>query len=80
MDEEKDDEKIEYFVNGERQFTDEKKLTVAMILEHAGFKPANQYQLTRDEGEFVYTNYDEEVPLHKHERFTALFLGPTPTS
>ncbi len=75
-----DDNKIEYFINGERQFTNEKKLTVAMILENAGFKPANQYQLTRDEGEFVYTNYGEEVPLHKGERFTALFLGQTPTS
>ena len=74
------DEKIRYFVNGEPQFTDQHKLTVSQILENAEFKPADQYSLTRDEGNHTYKDYKEEVPIHMDEHFTALFLGPTPTS
>ncbi len=69
-----------YFVNGKPQETTEHKLTVRAILEHAGFAPAEQYQLVRDEGHHVFTNPDEEIPVHKGERFTALFQGPTPVS
>jgi len=71
---------ITYFVNGEAQTTTKDKLTVREILTEAGFTPAEEYRLTRDEGEHVYGDYDEEVPLHERERFTATFLGPTPTS
>ncbi len=74
------DEKIRYFVNGEPQFTDQHKLTVSQILENAGFKPFNQYSLTRDEGNYKYEDYKEEVPIHMDERFTALYLGSTQTS
>ena len=70
----------EYFVNGESEFTSEHKLEVGQILEGAGFSPASQYQLTRDEGHHLYTDYQEEVPIHPGERFTATFVGPTPTS
>ena len=69
-----------YFVNGEKQVTTEHKLTVRTILANAGFDPAEQYKLERDEGHHVYTDYDEAVPLHEGERFTATYLGPTPTS
>lgn len=69
-----------YYVNGEAQTTDEHKLTVRQILENAGFTPAEQYELIRDEGHHKYTNLDEEVPLHKGERFTAKFTGVTPVS
>jgi len=71
---------INYLVNGETEQTNEQKLTVAQILESAGFTPFDEYQLTRDEGHVTYTNYSEEVPLHDGERFTATFTGPTPTS
>lgn len=71
---------IDYFVNGEVESTHEKKLTVRQILESAGFEPASDYTLTRDEGHHDFTDQDQEVPLHKHERFTATFNGPTPTS
>ena len=69
-----------YFVNGERLETAEDKLTVRQILESAGFVPVTEYRLTRDEGDHVYDDYDTEVPIHDGERFTATFLGPTPTS
>ena len=74
------DKEIEYFVNGEQQTTEEHKLTVDEILERAGFTPPGEYELTRDEGHHVFTSGTEEVPVHKGERFTATFGGPTPTS
>jgi phenylalanyl-tRNA synthetase beta subunit len=73
-------EVITYYVNGENESTDQQKLTVAQILAGAGFQPTDQYQLIRDEGSKKFDNQSEEVPLHNGERFTALFLGPTPTS
>ncbi|WP_410597871.1 hypothetical protein [Amycolatopsis sp. lyj-23] len=69
-----------YFVNGEQFVTDEPKLTVRAILENAGFTPAEEYRLTRDNGHHVFDDYETEVPIHDGERFTATFLGPTPTS
>jgi hypothetical protein len=71
---------ITYFVNDEPQTTSSHKLTVREILENAGFTPAEEYRLVRNEGHHKYENLDEEVPLHEGERFTALFQGPTPTS
>lgn len=72
--------KIDYFVNGERQVTTEHKLTVAQILEHAGFTPPSEYQLERDQDHYKFTDLNEEVEIHDDERFTATFIGPTPTS
>jgi len=74
------EDKVTYFVNGEKQEATEDRLTVAQILERAGFTPATEYHLIRDEGHHKYTDYDEEVHLHDGERFTATFIGPTPTS
>lgn len=71
---------IVYFVNGEKQETQQHQLTVRTILTNAGFTPAEDYRLVRDAGNHAYTDLDEEVPLHENERFTALFQGPTPTS
>jgi hypothetical protein len=71
---------ITYFVNGEAQTTMQDTRTVREILTDAGFTPAEDYRLTRDEGHHVYQDYNQEVPLHKNEKFTATFLGPTPTS
>jgi hypothetical protein len=71
---------IEYTVNGEPQTASERKLSVKAILENAGFTPASEYDLTRDKGEHLFEDQDEEVPLHKGESFTATFRGPTPTS
>jgi hypothetical protein len=69
-----------YFVNGERQTTGAAELDVKAILAHAGFDPVTDYRLTRDEGNHVYTDYDQDVPIHDGERFTATYVGPTPTS
>lgn len=69
-----------YFVNGEREQTGNRKLTVRAILTDAGFTPVENYQLQRDAGHHTFTSYDDEVPLHEDERFTALYKGPTPTS
>lgn len=71
---------IHYFVNGEEQTTDRHKLTVREILSGAGMNPPTDYRLIRDAGNKTFTDYDEELPLHEGERFTALFQGPTPTS
>ncbi len=69
-----------YLVNGEAFHTQEHKLTVRVILEDAGFTPAEEYRLTRDEGHHVFDDYDTEVPIHEGEKFTATYLGTTPTS
>lgn len=71
---------LTYVVNGESQTTDQHELTVGGILTAAAFTPIEQYRLTRDEGNYVYENYDQKVELHEDERFTATYLGPTPTS
>jgi hypothetical protein len=69
-----------YSVNAETQTTLEKKLAVRVILETAGFAPATDYRLTRNNGNQDLPDYDEEVPIHDGEAFTATFLGTTPTS
>jgi hypothetical protein len=69
-----------YLVNGEQFHANEHKLTVRQILEAAGFTPVEEYRLTRDHGHHVFDDYDIEVPIQDTERFTATFLGPTPTS
>ena len=51
-----------------------------MILEGAGFEPAGDYTLTRNNGNRVFTDLDEEVPIHEGESLTATFIGDTPTS
>jgi hypothetical protein len=71
---------ITYFVNGEREQTRYHKLTVRAILADAGFTPVENYQLERDEGHHIFPTYDEDVPIHQDEHFTALYKGPTPTS
>jgi hypothetical protein len=69
-----------YFVNSEPEATEESKLTVREVLEDADFKPAENYDLTRDEGHHTFTNYDEEIPIHEGEHFTATYKGTTPVS
>jgi phenylalanyl-tRNA synthetase beta subunit len=71
---------IIYFVNGEGKATEQHKLSVRTILETAGFMPAENYTLVRDEGNHRFTDLNEEVPIHKDERFTAIYNGPTPVS
>lgn len=71
---------IQYTVNGETQTTTSLKLTVGTILSNAGFTPVADYDLERDEGHKVFNNPDEIIPIHKGEKFTALFKGTTPTS
>lgn len=71
---------ITYFVNGEPETTTERELTVQAILESAGFTPAADYVLTSENPPRTFTDQNERVKLHEHERFTAIFKGPTPTS
>jgi len=71
---------IEYFVNGEAQTTTEHRLEVRTILANAGFEPTTDWVLSRDKDGHEFTDQDELVPIHKEERFTATFTGPTPTS
>jgi hypothetical protein len=70
---------IAYFVNGETQESKEKELTAKQILKHAGFEPPRDFTLSRDSDEHEFKN-DDEVKLHKDERFTATRVAPTPTS
>ena len=68
-----------YSVNGEPQETVEKKLTVRVILTNAGFTPAEDYELTSEKDK-PFKSLDEEVNIKEGEKFTATFVGPTPTS
>lgn len=69
-----------YFVNGEKLRTKEKLLTVREILKDAGFTPVKDYRLSRDSDHHVFEHYGAEVPIRDGEKFTATFVGPTPTS
>ena len=81
-------EVVKYFVNGEQvEHTFEKppqrkrfELKVSQILESAGFKPAEDYELTRDADDHTYASVDEEVPVANGDRFTATYKAPTPAS
>ena len=81
-------EEIKYFVNGEEVVhAYEKppdrevfKLTVREILTSAGFAPPEEYELTSDADNHLYTSLDEEVPVDFGERFTATHTGVTPVS
>ena len=79
-DQEDERKTITFFVNGERLTTRKEELRVREILTAGGFSPVEQYRLTLDRGDHVYTDYDHRVELHEDERFTATYLGPTPTS
>jgi hypothetical protein len=70
---------IHYSVSAEPQETTEHKLTGREILERAGFTPAEDYTLTRDDGHKVIGPDDRES-IHQGETFTAKFKGITPTS
>jgi hypothetical protein len=69
-----------YFVNGEQLRTTEKQLTVREILEDAGFTPVKEYRLIQDSDHHVFEHYGAEVPIRQGDKFTATFVGPTPTS
>lgn len=76
----KQDKVITYFVNAEKFETTDKKLTVRYILINASFIPVEDYRFFRDDGNKEYENYDEELPVHNGESFTAIFKGVTPVS
>lgn len=73
------DKVIHYTVNAEPQETDQHKLTGREILEHAGFKPAEEHILTRKKGGKEIGLNDTE-PISEGEAFIVKFRGPTPTS
>jgi hypothetical protein len=75
----KKDKAITYFVNGEKQESDEKKLAAAAILAEAGFEPAADWILSRDRDGHEF-KADDIVEIRKEERFTAKHKAPTPTS
>ena len=77
---EKHEKVTNYFVNGEQETTTEHKLKVRDVITGAGFTPAEDYDLTRDNGNKTFDDLDEEIPIHEGERFTATFKGTTPTS
>jgi hypothetical protein len=70
---------IHYSVNGEPQETTQRKLSGRQILENAGFSPAEEYRLTRNDGG-KEIGLDDQEPIHEREAFTATFKGPTPVS
>ena len=73
------DKPVTYFVNGEKQESDEKKLTATAILAAAGFEPVGDWILSRDKDGHEFAA-DDLVEIHKDERFTAKHKAPTPTS
>jgi hypothetical protein len=77
----KQDNVTEYFVNDEPQATTEHKLTMAQIVEDAGFSPASDYELEEsDHGDKTYTDPTSEVNVHKGQHFIVTYTGVTPTS
>lgn len=71
---------ITYFVSDAAQTTEERKLTVRTILTNAGFTPAENYRLVREDGNKTLTDLDRKESIREGERFSALFNGPTPVS
>lgn len=74
------DRVIPFYINGEQYETSSHKLTVRQILEMGGFTPAEQYRLTRDNDGKSFTDMNQELPIHKDERFTATYGGRTEVS
>jgi len=63
---------IVYFVDDVKQSTAEQKLTVRVILEHAGFVPAEEFDLSRIAPPENYgDNYDHLVQISEGQRFKA---------
>jgi hypothetical protein len=77
----KKEKSVAYFVNGEEQESDDNTLTVAQILEKAGFIPASDYELEEEAPkEKKFKDQGHEINLKVGERFTATYIGITPTS
>ena len=67
-----------YFVNNEVEQTHAEELLASVILEQAGYPPA-EYRLIREKPRYEFAPTDN-VKLVEGERFEALHRGPTPTS
>jgi hypothetical protein len=71
----------EYFVNDEPRTTEDEKMTMAEIVEGAGFTPASDYKLKEeDHGNKTYEDPNDEVHVKKGQHFTVTYTGVTPTS
>ena len=69
-----------YYVNGEKQETNSKELTMKEIVENAGFTPASDYDLEDDANHKLFDDQAEAVHVHENQHFTATYNGVTPTS
>lgn len=74
------DRTISLWINGEKYETSSHKLTVRQILEIGGFTPPEQYRLIRENGDKIFTDMNQELPIHEDERFTATYGGRTEVS
>jgi hypothetical protein len=70
---------IEYRVNDEPQFTDEKFLTPIQIMEKTGKDPAKNYlkEIKPEEKSFK-DKPEERIEMHPHMEFVTVFTGKTP--
>ena len=74
-------EKVSYFVNGEQSEhevvgdPDGKnfRLTEGEILESAGFKPVEEWQLTRNKDNYTFVSPKDLITLENGEQITATF-------
>jgi hypothetical protein len=72
---------ITYYVDNEPQTTTSHELTVRQILANSGNDPATHYLVElQGDHQVPFKNLDEELKLHEHEKFAAIFTGPTPVS
>jgi hypothetical protein len=72
---------ITYFVDGEKQETRERELTVSQILERAGLDPKTHYLVElRGTEQIKLTDPNQLIKLHEHEKFFSVFTGVTPLS
>ena len=74
--------RIEYFVNDESQWTEEKELTPIQIMTNAKIDPQTNYlvEIKGTEQISFKDNPNEEIKIHEHMKFVTIYTGPVPVS
>jgi hypothetical protein len=74
--------RIHYFVDDERQETDEEELTATEILDHAKIDPKNHYlvQIKGKERISYKDDPNKEIRMRNGMKFISVSTGPTPVS
>ena len=72
---------MQFFVDGEPQFTTEHALTVAQILTLVGLDPVTHFLVElRGNHQVEHRDPAEEIHIHEKQKFITVFTGETPVS